>query len=305
MSFFAVAMAGACGPGPVDASCKASAEDTPPEEPSTACAEPVKPCMMYRIELQGDPTKIAADRAKYKAAFGSACYVAAANNAFNCYFKDLETACKQGLRVPEVYGALPYSDKYDTKCHEVGNGLYERQVGPDPANKMYVYFEDAPVETSNIDVDGGAPITINGPYRNLPQLTTVKAGGHFYCSTGLPKPGGGTLSQRDWLIQVNRKANDGGIRSDMAGFVHPCETGCPEICTEPEFLKEGPKNDPLAAQVNHVARKTGLRSCPWGSNANGNAAVISRRLNLYLYNKYPTKKEVEQINKVPPYTYTP
>jgi len=32
---------------------------------------------------------------------------------------------------------------------------------------------------------------------------------------------------------------------------------------------------------------------------------ISRGLNGHLYNKYPLKEEVEQINKVPPYTYTP
>lgn len=287
--------------------CTATSLDPPTDEPVSTCAEPVKPCPMYRIQLQGDPTNIAADRAKYKAAFGSACYVAAANNAFNCYFKDLETACKQGLRVPEVYGALPYSDKYDTECHEVGNGLFERQVGPDPANKMYVYFENAPVETSLIDVDAGAPLEVNGPYRNLPQLTTVKAGGDFDCSTGLPGPNGGTLEQREWILQVNRNANGGKIRSDLAGFTWHCEDKCgkPTICTEPEFLKAGPSNDPEAAQVHHVQRRKDLRRCDWGTNGNSNAAVISRKLNRFLWYKYPSKEEVEQINKVLPYTYTP
>ncbi|MDI3282324.1 hypothetical protein [Polyangium sp. 15x6] len=44
------------------------------------------------------------------------------------------------------------------------------------------------------------------------------------------------------------------------------------------------------------------RGCRWGTNAYKNAAVISTRLNLYLRNKVPPIKEVDQINKVPPYT---
>jgi len=137
-------MMGACAGGdPAPGECTALDPEPPVEEPSTACAEPVKPCMRYRIQLQGDPTNIAADRAKYKAAFGSACYVA-----------------------------------------------------PD-------------------------------------------------------------AKHRD------------------------------------------------AARVHHVVRRTDPRGCKWGSNANGNAAVISRGLNGHLHNKYPLKEEVEQINKVPLYTYTP
>ena len=54
--------------------------------------------------------------------------------------------------------------------------------------------------------------------------------------------------------------------------------------------------------MNHVVRKTDKRGCPWGTNANKNAAVISGRLNRYFYNNPPLKAEVEQINKVPPYT---
>lgn len=293
----------ACGRGdPIDSTCSATDPDPPPEEPPTACAEPVKPCPMFRIELQGDLTKPEV-RANYKAAFVSACYVAATSDTFNCYFKDLETACAKGFSVPKVYGAAEYEGEFP--CVPDGDGIWSRQVGSDPAIKMRVYLENAPVETSNIDVDGGASIAINGPYRNLPQLTTIKPGEDFYCKTSIPGPDGGTLSQRDWFIQVNKSANDGGIRSDMAGFVHPCKTGCPDLCTEPTFLEEGNQYAALAPQVNHVARRKDLRSCDWGSNANSNAAVISGRLNRYFKNKYPLKDEVEHVNKAPPYTYTP
>ncbi len=256
-------------------------------------------------------------RAKYKKAFGSACYVAAdANSTFNCFYKEEDVegpkkdgkgqACKDAKRIGEVSELAVYDQDEKYTCQKnPATGDYTLQVGSDSSIKIDIKLGDAPVETSNIDVDGGASIAINGPYRNLPQLTTIKPGGHFNCSTGLPGPDGGTLSQRDWFIQVNQSANDGRIRSDMAGFMHPCKTGCPEICTEPEFLKEGDQYGPLAAQVNHVVRKTDLRGCKWGSNANTNAAVISGRLNRYLKNKYPLKDEVDWVNKAPPYTYTP
>ncbi|MDI3289429.1 hypothetical protein [Polyangium sp. 15x6] len=81
------------------------------------------------------------------------------------------------------------------------------------------------------------------------------------------------------------------------------------MCTEPTFLNEPPTKpgvyDAKAARVHHVARRTDLRSCKWGTNANKNAAVISEKLNRFLWCKYPSADEVEQINKVPPYTYTP
>jgi hypothetical protein len=305
LGFVAAGTMGACaGDDPAPGECAAPDPEPPVEEPSTACAEPVKPCMLYRIQLQGDPTNIAADRAKYKAAFGSACYVAAANNSFNCYFKDLKTACDNGFLVPKVYGAAEYEGNFP--CVPDGNGIWSRQVGSDPAVKMYVFLENAPVETSLIDVDG-IPTEINGPYRNLPQLTTVKVGGGFDCKTGIPGPDGGTLEQRQWILQVNRNGNDGGIRSDLAGFEYPCKDECGKLtkCTEPEFLKEPDAKHRDAARVHHVVRRTDLRGCDWGTNANSNAAVISRGLNGHLYNNYPLKKEVEQINKVPPYTYTP
>ncbi len=253
-------------------------------------------------------------RAKYKKAFGSACYVPAdANAPFNCWYKEEDLkekdgkdgkACRDAKRIGEVSGLAKYDQIY--KCvKNNATGDYTLQVGSDSANKIDIKLGDAPVETSNIDVDGGASIAINGPYRNLPQLTTIKAGEDFYCKTSIPGPDGGTLSQRDWFIQVNKSANDGGIRSDMAGFVHPCTTGCPELCTEPTFLEEGNQYAALAPQVNHVARRKDLRSCDWGSNANSNAAVISGRLNRYFKNKYPLKDEVEHVNKALAYTYTP
>ncbi|TKC99770.1 hypothetical protein [Polyangium fumosum] len=67
-------------------------------------------------------------------------------------------------------------------------------------------------------------------------------------------------------------------------------------------MKTRLKNDPDRAQVHHVVPMTDRRSCPWGTNSNKNAAVISRGLNQYLYNKVPPEKEVLRINQVPPYT---
>jgi hypothetical protein len=172
---------------------------------------------------------------------------------------------------------------------------------PDVANKIQINYQAAPRETPLIEIDG-VPTEVNGPYRNLPQVTPVKPGEDFYCSTGLVGEDGSPLNQKDWILQVNRKANGGKIRSDLAGFTYPCKTGCPEICTEPEFLKAGAQYDPLAAQVHHEVRRKDLRGCDWGTNANSNAAVISGRLNRYLKNKYPSADEVKRVNQVPAYT---
>ena len=111
------------------------------------------------------------------------------------------------------------------------------------------------------------------------------------------------VEQWERILQVNRDAHGGKIHSDLAGFTYPCKKGCPEMCTEPFVLKD-PKNtpnryDPERAEVNHVVRATDKRSCLWGTSSNKNAAVISGRLNRHLYNNYPSKEEVEQINKVP------
>jgi hypothetical protein len=92
------------------------------------------------------------------------------------------------------------------------------------------------------------------------------------------------------------------IHSDLAGFTYPCEDDCgkPKVCTEPLILNTTGK-DPNAAQVHHEVRKTDQRGCPWGTNSNRNAVVISARLNKHLYNNYPSAAEVIQVNKVPPY----
>ena len=66
--------------------------------------------------------------------------------------------------------------------------------------------------------------------------------------------------------------------------------------------KGTPENDPDRAQVHHVVPRKDLRGCPWGTNVYKNAAVISRRLNRFLYYNVPPEKEVLQINNVPPYT---
>ena len=44
------------------------------------------------------------------------------------------------------------------------------------------------------------------------------------------------------------------------------------------------------------------RGCPWGTNSNKNAAVVSRTLSLYLTNNYPPAEEVVQINNIAAYS---
>jgi hypothetical protein len=245
LSFGGAWMTGACGSndaGPVN-SC-ATPSETPPDTPTDTppdCAAPMgEPCMRYRIPLLGNPSIDVALRNKYIAAFGSACYMSVVNT-FDCFYKKEQMtpkgkACTDAKMIAEVYGAAPYETKYD--CEQVkGTEDWSLQVGPDVANKIFINYQAAPLETSFIDVDG-TPTEINGPYRNLPQLTTIKPGEDFDCKTGIAGENGGTLTQREWILQVNRKANGGKIRSDLAGFTYPCKKGCPEICTEPEFLKD-------------------------------------------------------------------
>ncbi|MDI1477895.1 hypothetical protein QHF84_14835 [Polyangium sp. y55x31] len=91
------------------------------------------------------------------------------------------------------------------------------------------------------------------------------------------------------------------------GFTWPCkDENCkPTTCTEKLVLKNPkgtPENDPDRAQVHHVVPKKDLRSCPWGTNAYKNAAVISTRLNQHLKNKVPPIKEVLQLNNAQAYT---
>jgi hypothetical protein len=299
--FAGAGMTGACGspldPGPVDA-CP-----TPPDTPtdtSTECAAPMpNPCMLYRIPLVGNPSTDVALRSKYIAAFGSACYMSEVDT-FDCFYKDWKAACADAVKIGEVSGNAPYDKGYT--CQPVGNGDYTLQVGPDVANKITINYQAAPRETPLIDVKG-VPTEVSGPYRNLTEPQKLGPGQDFYCPSGQVDENGNSLKQKEWILQVNRDAHGGEIHSDLAGFEYPCVKNCkPATCTEPLVLKAGPKEDPEAAQVHHVVRMTDQRGCPWGTNSNKNAAVISRKLNRFLWYKYPSADEVVRINQAPPYT---
>lgn len=141
-----------------------------------------KPCMRYRIQLLGNPSTDPALRAKYVAAFGSACYMSEAKT-FDCFYKDPQDACADGVLVPEVFGAAAHDKNYP-ECKKVPNSEdYWRQVGPDPSIKIDIAFAEAPRETPLIDVNG-VPTAINGPYRDVPEPPTVKVGGTFGCPSG-------------------------------------------------------------------------------------------------------------------------
>ncbi|MDC3959743.1 hypothetical protein [Polyangium jinanense] len=264
-----------------------------------------KPCMLYRIPLVGNPKEDVALRSKYIAAFGSACYMSEAGS-FDCFYKTWEAACADAAKIGEVSGNAPYDTGY--KCQPVGNGDYTLQVGSDVANKILINYQAAPLQTSLIEIKS-VPTEVSGPYRNLVEVTTIKTDKGFYCSSGQVNEKGEPLNQREWVLQVNRKAHKGEIHSDLAGFTWPCEDeNCkPTTCTEKLVLLDPdddktPRYDPDRAEVHHVVPMKDLRSCPWGTNAYKNAAVISRRLNRFLFNKVPPEKEVAQINKVLPYT---
>jgi len=255
--------------------------------------------MLYRIQLLGNPKDDAALRAKYIAKFGSACYMSEANT-FDCFYKDPQDACKNGVLVPDVVGAAAYDKTYPCVENKV-TGNYTRQVGSDSKNVMTVYFENAPRETPLIDVNG-VPTAIHGPYRDVPEPLTVKVGGTFNCASGMLDTTGKPIRQREWLLGVNKKAHGGAIQSDLAGFTYPCDDDCGKrtTCTEPLVLT-AVNGDPNAPQVHHEVRKTDQRGCPWGTNSNRNAVVISARLNKHLYNNYPSAAEVMRVNNVPPY----
>ena len=258
----------------------------PPSDAAPECAAEVeKPCMRYRIPLVGDPNMDVALRAKYSAAFGTACYMSEADT-FDCYYKPIKKACADAVRIGQVSGNAAYDPGY--MCQAVGNGDYSLQIGPDPANKLFIYLKDAPRQTPLIDING-VPTAVNGPYRNLPEPKKVGVGESF------------GNDQKALILQTNRKNNGGEIRSDLAGFEYPCDGPDKPLCKEPLVLQVARQYDDDAAQVHHVARANDLRCCPWGPNSNTNAAVISRKLNRYLWYKYPTTAEVLQINQVTPY----
>ncbi len=301
LGFSGTILVGACD-APIDSACPTPAVDPPVEEPAADCSMPAaKPCMLYRIQLMGNPKDDPVLRAWYIKKFGSACYMSEADT-FDCFYKDPQKACADGVLVPEVFGAAAHSKDYP-ECKKVPNSEdYWRQVGPDPSIKIDITFAIAPRETPLIDVNG-MPTAINGPYRDVPEPPTVKVGGEFKCASGMFDADGLSIPQRKWILEVNRKAHGGEIHSDLAGFTYPCDDDCGKrtICTEPLVLTVA-KGDPNAAQVHHEVRLTDKRGCAWGTNSNRNAVVISGRLNRHLSNSYPSATEVLRVNNVPPYT---
>jgi hypothetical protein len=300
LSFIVATMTGACG-APSETACPAEGETPPVGDTSTECPSAAeKPCKRYRIPLDGNPTMDAALREKYIAAFGDACYMSE-GNSFNCFYEKWQDACADAVMIAEVYGAAPFDKGYS--CQPVGNGDYTLQVGPDVANKIFIYYEDAPRQTPLIEVDG-VPTEVSGPYRNLTEPQKLGPGEGFYCASGQVGADGLSLKQRDWILQVNKNAHGGQLHSDLAGFEYPCvDKDCnPTTCIEPDVLKAGPKGDPESVQVHHVVPRRDQRRCPWGTNSNKNAVVISSKLNRFLWNKDPPAEEVEWLNNATAYT---
>jgi hypothetical protein len=207
-----------------------------------------------------------------------------------------------------VYGAAPYDKGYT--CQPVaGTDDYTLQVGPDVANVITINYQAAPRQTPLTDIDG-VPTEVNGPYQNLTDPNDVGPGNPFNSNSGMPDGDGGVLNQQEWVLQVNRNANDGGVRSDLAGFTWPCKgaDGGPSTCSEPDIL-EDPKSKnkspfyaDTGAQVHHVVPMKDKRCCPWGTNSYKNAAVISGKLNRYFTNNDPPPDEVKQLNVAQAYT---
>jgi hypothetical protein len=255
-------------------------------------AEVENPCMRYLIPLVGNPTTDPKLQAAYSNAFGSACYMSDEDpSTFNCFYKSIKKACTDAKLIGEVSGNAAYAKTYN--CQPVGNGDYWLQIGPDVANKLFIYLEDAPRQSPLIDIDG-VPTAVNGPYRNFPEPEEIASGKPF------------SEKQKDLILQVNREAHigDAGIgevHSDLAGFKYPCDGPNEPLCKEPLVLQVERQYDDDAAQVHHVVPKKDPRCCAWGTNSNRNAVVISRKLNIFLLNKNPPSKEVFLVNQCPPY----
>ena len=325
-----VAMTAACGPTePAEAGSLASTEDPPdptaesplaikgpPKElrglgPSPAaprepleCSEILEStqCKRYSIQLLGNPHTDPVLRANYIAEFGRACYLSA-GGTFGCFYKKAQVkpygdACKHAQMVAKVYGAQLQYEDHPLTCKAVpgtNEEQYTLQVGPDSVHVVHIDLLYAPLETSDIDVNG-VPTAINGPYRNLPEPSKVLPGKDFHCY----RIDG--VKQRERILEVNKKAHGNVIRSDFAGFTWPCNEKDNPICTEEEELIDGSPDLAKAAQVHHEVRATDLRGCAWGTNSNANAVVISFKLNRFFWNKYPSKEEVDWVNKIAPYT---
>ena len=206
------------------------------------------------------------------------------------------------MKIGEVAGVVPYDTGYT--CQPDGVGNYTLQIGPDVANKIQINYQAAPRQTPLVEIDG-VPTEVSGPYRNLTEPPTLGPGQPFNkCDSGMVDADGKALTQTKYILQVNRNANGGKLRSDLAGFTWHClDKDCkPTTCEEPDFLDEpnpkAPYLDPQA-QVHHVVPMTDKRSCPWGTNSTKNAAVISRKLNEWLSKKNPPEEEVKRLNNAP------
>jgi hypothetical protein len=300
----AVGVIGACGssePGP-PGSCTAP-PDTPAAEPTTCPAQVEEPCMRYHIPLVGNPSTDVALRDKYIAAFGSACYMSEFDT-FDCFYKKWQDACADAAKIGEVSGNAPYDKGYT--CQPVaGTEDYTLQIGSDVANKIFIYYQPAPRQTPLVEVSG-VPTEVSGPYRNLMEPPTLGTGQPFNkCDSGMVNDKGESLTQKQWILQVNSKKHGGEIHSDLAGFEYPCgmdENCMPKTCKEILVLQTESPYDPDAAEVHHVVPMNDKRSCSWGTNSNKNAAVISRQLNNYFANKNPPEEEVKRLNSAEAYT---
>ena len=258
--------------------------------------------MRYHLPLDGNPSTDVALRSKYIAAFGTACYISE-GGTFDCFYEKWQAACADAVKIAEVAGAAPFDKRY-TCQPVVGTEDFTLQVGPDVANKITINYQAAPRQTPLVEVDG-VPTEVNGPYRNLSEPPTLGPGQPFSkCDSGMVDADGGTLTQTEWILQVNRKKNDGGIRSDLAGFTWPCEDEeCkPTTCKEPDVLPDPEDSVRTKPNVHHVVPMNDKRSCSWGTNSNKNAAVISAKLNWYFTNNNPPAEEVKMLNKADAYT---
>ena len=267
--------------------------------------------MRYRIPLVGNPSTDVALRDKYIAAFGTACYMSEADT-FDCFYKEWQDACADAAKIGEVSGNAPYDQGYTCQPVE-GTDDYTLQVGSDVANKITIYYQAAPRQTPLVEVDG-VPTEVNGPYRDLPEPMTLGPGQPFNkCDSGMVGADDEPLSQTKYILQVNRKAHGGKIRSDLAGFTWLCKTTnekCEEVvavCKEPDFLEDPDQKDPpfdpgSVAQVHHIVPMNDKRSCSWGTNSYKNAAVISAKLNKFFTNDNPPADEVKMLNAAKAYT---
>jgi hypothetical protein len=299
LCFGAIVMTGACGPsGSVSAGSGGGSPN--PAQPTECPAADEYPCMRYRIPLLGNPSTDVALRNKYIGAFGDACYMSEAAT-FDCFYQKWQAACADAVKIAELAGNQPYLTGYT--CEAVGNGDYTLQIGKDKALKITINYQAAPRQTPLIMVNG-VPTEVSGPYRNLPDPNEVEPGNKFDRPSPVVNDKGQTLDQRKWVLQVNRNANDGKIHSDLVGFAWPCEEqdGGLTTCIEPDVLEDPDKKDPpptypdLVAEVHHVVPMKDLRCCPWGTNSYNNAAVISRKLNLFFTNNDPPEEEVKRLN---------